>query len=107
MPNIFISYRRDDSPASARLIRERLREWFGDGQSFMDVEQIELGDDWKQVLDQRVSRCDALLTVIGPRWLTAADPSGQRRLDNPDDFVRWEVREAFAPGDAGIRSVLG
>ena len=57
MPNIFISYRRDDSPASARLIRERLREWFGDGHSFMDVEQIELGDDWKHVVDQRVSRC--------------------------------------------------
>jgi len=51
MPNIFISYRRDDSPASARLIHERLREWFGDGHSFMDVEQIELGDDWKHVLD--------------------------------------------------------
>jgi len=45
MPKIFISYRRDDSPASARLIHERLREWFGDGHSFMDMEQIELGDD--------------------------------------------------------------
>src|SRR5215472_17723956 len=98
MPNIFISYRRDDSPASARLIHERLREWFGDGHSFMDVEQIELGDDWKHVLDQRVNRCDALLTVIGPRWLRAEGRDGRRRLDDPDDFVRWEIREALARG---------
>ena len=81
MPNIFISYRRDDSPASARLIQERLREWFGEGHSFMDVEQIELGDNWKHVLDQRVSRCDALLTVIGPRWHWAEVRDAQRRLD--------------------------
>jgi CHASE2 domain-containing sensor protein len=98
MPNIFISYRRDDAPANARLVYERLREWFGDGNSFMDVEQIELGDDWKHVLDQRVSRCDALLTVIGPRWLTVAGSDGRRRLDDPEDFVRWEIREALTRG---------
>jgi CHASE2 domain-containing sensor protein len=98
MPNIFISYRREDAPANARLIYERLREWFGDGNSFMDVEEIELGDDWKEVLDQRVTRCDALLALIGPRWLTAASGDGRRRLDDPDDFVRWEIRAALTRG---------
>ena len=72
MPTIFISYRRDDAPASARLIHEQLTNWFGRGNVFMDVEQIELGDDWKEVLRQRVTRCDAMLAVIGPRWLAAA-----------------------------------
>src|SRR5712692_6993243 len=98
MPNIFISYRRDDAPANARLVYERLREWFGEGNSFMDVEQIALGDDWKHVLDQRVTRCDALLAVIGPHWLTAASSDGRRRLDDPDDFVRWEIRQALTQG---------
>ena len=95
MPNIFISYRRDDVPANARLVYERLREWFGENNSFMDVEQIALGDDWKHVRDQRVTRCDALLTVIGPHWLTVASSDGRRRLDDPEDFVRWEIREAL------------
>jgi len=98
MPNIFISYRREDAPANARLIYERLKEWFGDGNSFMDVEQIELGDDWKHVLDQRVTRCDALLALIGPRWLTTANSDGRRRLDDPEDFVRWEIRAALTRG---------
>ena len=95
MPTIFISYRRDDAPASARLIHEQLTNWFGRGNVFMDVEQIELGDNWKEVLRQRVTRCDAMLAVIGPRWLTAAAGDGSRRLDNPEDFVRWEIREAL------------
>ncbi len=98
MPNIFISYRRDDAPANARLVYERLREWFGEGNSFMDVEQIALGDDWKHVLDLRVTRCDALLAVIGPHWLTAASSDGRRRLDDPEDFVRWEIRAALTRG---------
>jgi hypothetical protein len=95
MPTIFISYRRDDAPASARLIHEQLTNWFGRGNVFMDVEQIELGDNWKEVLRQRVTRCDAMLAVIGPRWLAAAAGDGSRRLDNPEDFVRWEIREAL------------
>jgi hypothetical protein len=98
MPSIFISYRRDDAPANARLVYERLKEWFGEGNSFMDVEHIALGDDWKHVLSQRVTRCDALLAVIGPRWLTAANSNGRRRLDDPEDFVRWEIREALTRG---------
>jgi CHASE2 domain-containing sensor protein len=98
MPNLFISYRRDDAPAYARLVYGRLREWFGEASCFMDVEQIALGDDWKRVLDERVSRCDVLIAVIGPGWLTAAGGEGRRRLDDPEDFVRWEIREAFVRG---------
>jgi CHASE2 domain-containing sensor protein len=98
MPNIFISYRREDTPASARLIYERLTKWFGDGNIFMDVEQIALGDNWKDVLNQRVARCDAMLAVIGPHWLATANSAGKRRLDDPEDFVRWEIREALRRG---------
>ena len=98
MPNIFISYRREDAPASARLIYEELTKWFGDGNVFMDVEQIALGDNWKDILNQRVARCDAMLAVIGPHWLAAANSEGKRRLDDPEDFVRWEIREALKRG---------
>src|SRR5262249_34045163 len=39
--------------------------------------------------------CDVLLALIGPGWLDARDASGQRRLDNPLDFVRLEIEAAL------------
>ena len=32
---------------------------------------------------------------IGPRWLTAVDEEGRRRLDHPDDLVRLEIEAAL------------
>jgi hypothetical protein len=43
-------------------------------------------------LDQKsVGPCDALIAVIGKRWLISSDEEGKRRLDNPEDFVRIEI----------------
>jgi hypothetical protein len=40
--------------------------------------------------------------MIGPQWLTVCEREGarqgQRRLDDPDDFVRIEVESALARG---------
>ena len=37
-------------------------------------------------------KADALLVVIGPRWLhTQDEKSGRRRLDIKDDWVRLEI----------------
>jgi TPR repeat protein len=36
----------------------------------------------------------SLIAVIGKRWLIASDKEGRRRIDNPDDFVRFEIATA-------------
>jgi hypothetical protein len=93
---IFISYRREDTDFPAGWLYERLADHFDGGQIFKDVDSIQLGDDFVEVITTAVGSCDVLLAVIGDRWLTITDEDGQRRLDNSDDFVRLEIEAALA-----------
>jgi TIR domain len=85
---VFISYRRQETSDIAGHLCDRLAAHFGDDQVFMDVDTIALGLDFAEVIAQAASTCQVLLALIGPRWLTATDQEGRRRLDNPDDIVR-------------------
>ena len=93
---IFISYRRDETAYPAGWLYDRLAQHFGAGQIFKDVDSIELGDDFVQVITRAVGSCDVLLALIGEQWLTITDAQGQRRLNDPDDFVRLEIEAALA-----------
>ena len=95
MRAIFISYRRDDSEGQAGRLYDDLSRRFGDSSIFMDVAAIEPGLDFRKVIDHNVASCGVLLAVIGPGWLDAKDETGQRRLDNPTDFVRLETASAL------------
>src|SRR5262245_13550929 len=96
MPTIFISYRRDDSAHAAGRLHDRLEAHFGRDSIFMDVDAIPFGVDFREYLDQGVARCAVLLVVIGEGWLDARHAQGQRRLDDPADFVAIEIRSALA-----------
>jgi hypothetical protein len=58
------------------------------------------------VLREAVARCSVMLVIIGPSWLTIADNAGRRRLDDPDDCVRMEVRSALERPDCTVIPVL-
>jgi hypothetical protein len=92
---IFINYRRDDAAPWAGRIYERLTRDFDKRQLFMDVDNIAPGLDFVKVLEEQVSQCDVLLAVIGKHWLSAANERGERRLDDPGDFVRIEIESAL------------
>ena len=92
---IFISYRRDDAAAEASRLKEALTQAFGTEAVFMDVAHIRLGQNFLNTMDEYVKSSDVLLVIIGRNWLIAADKSGQRRVDNPTDFVRREVSGAL------------
>jgi len=93
--SIFVSYQRDESAGFAGRIFDRLVSSFSREQIFMDVDNIEPGLDFVDVLNERVGACEVLLAVIGPSWSAAMDSHGTRRLDDPHDFVRIEVEAAL------------
>ncbi|QDU18944.1 SUMF1/EgtB/PvdO family nonheme iron enzyme [Urbifossiella limnaea] len=102
MPQIFISYRRNDTPYVPHLLRDRLVEHFGPGTVFMDIDTIPPGADFVEHLDFHIRSCGVLLAVIGDGWLGATfedgPRAGARRLDDPTDFVRLEVGVALRRG---------
>jgi hypothetical protein len=91
---IFLSYRRDDSAGYAGRLYDRLSQHFGADSVFMDV-KIPLGEDFAKVIGERVASCDVLIALIGKQWLSMTDEGGQRRLNDPDDWVNLEVATAL------------
>ena len=92
---IFISYRREEAAYPAAWLYGRLADRFGGDQVFKDVDSIQLGDDFVEVIASAVGSCDVLLALIGDEWLAIIDEEGRRRIDNSDDFVRLEIEAAF------------
>jgi hypothetical protein len=95
---VFISYRREETAYAAGWLYDRLRDRFGAGRIFKDIDNIEPGDDFVESITTAVGSCDVLLALIGEGWLTLADESGARRLANPQDFVRLEIEAALSRG---------
>src|ERR1700730_14572827 len=97
MPNkVFISYRREDSQYQARRIYDAFVHALPPDTVFMDIDSIAPGADFVEILEGWVQQCEVLLALIGPRWIDSTDPrTNLRRLDNPEDFVRIEVRGAL------------
>ncbi len=99
---IFISYRRDDSEGEAGRLFDDLVRSFGEASVFMDVSGINPGMDFRKAIDDNVAACGVLLAIIGPSWCPIKGPTGGRRLDDPNDFVRLEIASALARNIAVI-----
>jgi formylglycine-generating enzyme required for sulfatase activity len=105
-PRIFISYRREDAIAYAGRIYDRLISQFGAASVFMDIDTLEPGADFVEVLQRTVASCDVFLAVVGKQWLAAKDEEGRSRLSNPEDFVALEIRAALKRRDIRVVPIL-
>jgi hypothetical protein len=95
IPKIFINYRRDDARAYAGWLHDALKDEFGSGTLFLDINNTPPGIDWVDYLDRQLSVSDIFLAIIGPNWLNAKDESGNRRLEDPTDRVAGEIVAAL------------
>lgn len=91
----FLSYRRDDAGGIAGRIYDRLRDRFGAENVFLDTATIRLGDRFVESIGRAIEQCDVLLAIIGPKWASITTVDGQRRLDDPNDYVRLEIKVAI------------
>jgi hypothetical protein len=102
---IFISYRRDDSRGYAGRLQGDLSRRYTEEHVFRDVE-IPPGADFGEYITGLVDKCNVVLAIIGPRWLDARDREGERRIDDPDDWVRLEIERALARDGVEVIPVL-
>jgi len=104
-PLIFLSYRRQDSEFVTARIRDRLVQRFGETAIFRDYDSIPVGSRFRDHIRETISRSDVFLVVIGTDWIDVRDGEDRRRLDLPDDPVRFEIETALA-ADVPVVPVL-
>lgn len=96
---VFISYRRGDySGMITGIVTEMLRRHLGDDEVFRDVISIPKGERYPDVLRQSLRSASAVVAVVDPDWFRTDGGTGERALDRPNDWVRWEIRTALESG---------
>jgi hypothetical protein len=91
---IAISYRREDSLPIVGRLCDRLQARFGKQNVFMDFDSIRPGVDFREQIKQTIENSNLVIAVIGSRWLGEQSDSS-RRIDDPTDFVRLEIKYAL------------
>ncbi|NIY69867.1 TIR domain-containing protein [Streptomyces malaysiensis] len=109
MEEVFLNYRTKDGKEVAYIFDEKLSARFGSENVFRATKSIDAGADYGETMLGRVRRSSVLLALIGDAWLDAPDRKrpGRRALNDPQDWVRREIEEAFAHGVLVVPVLLG
>ncbi len=94
MAGIFISYRQADAKAWAISLRNDLVKFFGKEHVFLDKESLQAGN-WRDQIQAALVRCNVVLVVIGPRWLSIMNEQNQLRINLNDDVHHQEIALAL------------
>jgi formylglycine-generating enzyme required for sulfatase activity len=106
MHDFFVSYRREDAAAWAGRLVADLRRELPSTQVFQDISAIAGGEDFVEAIHRALSTSVAFLVLIGPRWLEIRTERGTRRLEDPEDLVGLEIREALQRPELKVIPVL-
>jgi hypothetical protein len=102
---VFISYRREDTAPEAGRLYDRFGLLLGKKNVFLDVGAIDAGENYEEKIRAEIAKADAILVLIGKRWMASASGEEKPRLWNEHDHVRAEVQAAFQ-GKALVLPVL-
>lgn len=91
---IFISWRHGDAPGPTLQLFYAIQAKLKPDKLFWDQEEgsIRAGYNWRREIEENVSSCDAVLAVIGPRWLELLD---EREQSGAPDFLKFELEIAL------------
>jgi len=106
MPRIFISYRREDSAGYTGRICAWLRAHVGHEQVFIDIDSIDPGENYVDVIRREISSAKLLLAIIGPRWIGTSHEK-RNRLEQPGDLVRAEITTGMSLGIRVVPVLVG
>jgi hypothetical protein len=104
---IFVNYRRSDAKGFAGRLEDSLTRHFGSERVFRDVTGIDYGQDFEEVILQRIEEACATIVVIGETWLDATDEHGNSRLFDEQDYVAREIEAALRGGILVIPVLIG
>lgn len=93
--NIFISYREKDTAGETGRLVDSLKQHFYEDQIFLDIDKIEPGVDFTDVINKSLELCDVLLAVIGPNWAGKNVADNTSRIKDPNDWVKLEIATAL------------
>jgi pterin-4a-carbinolamine dehydratase len=102
---IFLSYRRSDTATDALALRLELQTQLRNAQVFLDTHTIQSGDAWPHQIDDALRVAKVVIPVIGKSW-AGGEPVGQRRIDDPKDWVHKELAAALAQKRSAVMPVL-
>ena len=103
---IFLSYRRGDKGARVGRLYDRLVSRFGKTRVFRDIDSALPAANFELVIDHALAMSGVLIAVIGPNWQTVTNARGQRRLDDPKDYVRYEIARALRNRQCQVLPIL-
>src|SRR5688572_29191475 len=107
--SIFISHRRSDVGGHARLLHDRLLQWFDREEVFYDTQTREAGEVLPERIETALRSAQVVLILIGPNWLSELNHRVQLPMR---DYLSLEVafalrRQAEEPSLEIIPVLLG
>jgi len=107
MAGIFVSYRVADSGPYAGRLADSLKARLDPPNVFLSGDDLPAGAEWRAEIQNQLNGSQVVLAVIGPQWTTVRNRGGQRRLEDAEDVVRLELREALRLGTPVVPVLVG
>jgi hypothetical protein len=102
---IFICHRKVDHPTAFALQTACKKHYTlgGDGEVFMDTEEILPGDKFPERITRGVSECDVFFALIGPSWKKQIQKLAIEKID----YVRIEMAQALSEQKLIVPVLIG